>query len=94
MWPLLSAIFSVRVYFLFFMQFSCKETPMGADKWLTLDELSQYLKLSTSLLYRLAQRGEIPASRIGTLWRFDRDEVDAWMKRRQTGVNDSNDSND
>jgi excisionase family DNA binding protein len=49
------------------------------DKWLTLEELSAYLKLSKTKLYGMAQREEILASKIGTQWRFDREKIDAWM---------------
>ena len=55
------------------------------DKWLTINELSVYLKLSRSRLYQLAQDGQIPASKIGSLWRFDREEIDDWV-RNQRGV--------
>ncbi|PCJ11464.1 MAG: DNA-binding protein [Gammaproteobacteria bacterium] len=56
---------------------------MEIGKWLTLDELAEYLKLSTSNLYRMTQKGEIPASKIGNRWRFDRDEIDTWMKSQK-----------
>lgn len=46
-----------------------------------------YLKMSRSKLYQLAQKGELPGSKIGTQWRFDRDEIDDWIKSlRQTTV--------
>ena len=50
------------------------------DKWLTIEELSGYLKMSRSKLYQMAQKGELPGSKIGTQWRFDRDEIDDWVK--------------
>lgn len=55
------------------------------DKWLTIDELAAYIKMSRTKLYGMAQRGEIPASKIGTQWRFDREEIDQWMKAHATG---------
>jgi PTS system nitrogen regulatory IIA component len=63
------------------------------DKWLTIDELAGYIKMSRTKLYGMAQRGEIPASKIGTQWRFDRDEIDQWMKAHPTG-NVGSDSKD
>ena len=51
---------------------------METDKGLTLDELAEYLKLSRTKLYRMAQDGEIPTSRIGDQWRFNRKEIDDW----------------
>jgi excisionase family DNA binding protein len=50
------------------------------DKWLTVEELAAYLKMSRTKLYAMTQKGEIPASKIGNQWRFDRDEIDEWMK--------------
>ena len=53
---------------------------MNTDKWLTLDELAEYLKFGRTKLYRMAQVGEIPASKVGNQWRFDRDEIDTWVR--------------
>jgi PTS system nitrogen regulatory IIA component len=55
------------------------------DKWLTIDELATYLKLSRTKLYGMAQRAELPASKIGNQWRFNREEIDQWMKSNATG---------
>jgi PTS system nitrogen regulatory IIA component len=55
------------------------------DKWLTIDELANYIKMSRTKLYGMAQRGEVPASKIGNQWRFDREEIDRWMKTHATG---------
>lgn len=53
------------------------------DKWLTIEDLSSYLKMSRTKLYQMAQKGELPGSKIGTQWRFDRDEIDAWVKSKR-----------
>ena len=49
------------------------------DTWLTVKEVAQYLKLSTDLIYKLAQQGRIPASKVGAAWRFKREKIDRWM---------------
>jgi excisionase family DNA binding protein len=51
--------------------------------WLSLDDLVRYLKMPKSTLYRLAQREALPGHKVGRTWRFDRDEVDAWIKSTQ-----------
>ena len=56
---------------------------MDQDKWLTIDELAEYLKMGRTKLYRMAQEGNIPASKVGNQWRFDREEIDEWMKSNQ-----------
>ena len=50
------------------------------DKWLTIDELIAYLKMGKTKLYTMAQKGKIPCSKIGSQWRFDREEIDEWIK--------------
>lgn len=56
------------------------------DKWLTVEELSGYLKMSRSKLYQMAQKGELPGSKIGTQWRFDRNRIDEWMETRSNAA--------
>jgi excisionase family DNA binding protein len=41
----------------------------------TAKEISQYLKLSESTVYKLASAGEIPGFKIGDSWRFDMDLI-------------------
>lgn len=53
------------------------------DKWLTVRELAQYLKISVDLVYKLTQQGKIPVSKVGNLLRFDREEIDAWVKSQR-----------
>lgn len=53
------------------------------DKWLTIDGLSDYIKIGRTKLYRMAQDGEIPASKVRNQWRFNREEVDKWMKQQR-----------
>jgi excisionase family DNA binding protein len=45
------------------------------EKILTAKELSQYLKLSESTIYKLASTGEIPAFKVGDSWRFELEEI-------------------
>jgi excisionase family DNA binding protein len=54
---------------------------MQADAVLNIDELSEYLKVAKSTLYKLAQGGSIPGQKVGKHWRFHRDAIDAWLKQ-------------
>lgn len=46
---------------------------------LTLDEVAAYLKAGKRTVYRLAASGEIPAFKLGGMWRFRRSELDQWI---------------
>ncbi len=48
--------------------------------WLTLDELSDYLKTPKSTLYKLSRKGVISGHKLGKKLLFDRDEVDRQIK--------------
>jgi len=45
------------------------------EKILTAKELSQFLKLSESTIYKLATNGDIPGFKIGDSWRFELEEI-------------------
>jgi len=53
----------------------------ASDTVLTIAELSKYLKISRSTLYKLAQEGKLPAQKVGRHWRFHRDAVDEWLRQ-------------
>ncbi|HON93753.1 MAG TPA: helix-turn-helix domain-containing protein [Sedimentisphaerales bacterium] len=57
--------------------------PMDRTKWLTIEELAEYLKMGRTKLYSMARDGDIPASKVGNQWRFDREEIDQWMKSQR-----------
>ena len=49
------------------------------DRWVTVQEVADYLHVSHDLIYRLAQKGKIPASKVGGRWRFKLELIDQWM---------------
>jgi excisionase family DNA binding protein len=51
--------------------------------FLTTEEVLDYLKVNPRTIYRLIRTGELPAVRIGRLWRFKRTDVDDWLERQR-----------
>ena len=47
---------------------------------LTVDEVADFLRVKPSTVYEWAKNGKIPASKVGRLWRFSREEVEAWVR--------------
>ncbi len=62
------------------------------DRWLCVDEISQYLGVKRETLYKWISERGIPAHKVGRLWKFKKDEVDAWV--RGEGVTDCNNKED
>ena len=50
------------------------------DRWLSVDEICKYLGVSSDTVYRWIDKSRMPAHRMGRLWKFKKDEVDAWVK--------------
>jgi excisionase family DNA binding protein len=50
---------------------------------LTVNEVAEYLRMNPMTIYRLAQQGRIPASKILGCWRFKRQEIEAWLKTQE-----------
>jgi excisionase family DNA binding protein len=53
---------------------------------ITVKELSKFLKISNSTIYKLASAGEIPAFRIGDSWRFDLDQIRGILEGDKPGA--------
>ena len=47
---------------------------------MTANELSQFLKLSESTIYKLASNGGIPGFKIGDSWRFELEEIQKMIR--------------
>ncbi len=56
------------------------------DRWLSVEEIGQYLGVKRDTVYRWITEKNMPASKVGKLWKFKKDEVDSWV--RQGGAND------
>ncbi len=46
---------------------------------LTIEELSIYLKISKSTLYKLVREGRVPSQKVGRHWRFRKKSIDRWL---------------
>ena len=48
-------------------------------------EVAKHLKFHPSTVYKIAKRGELPGFKIGTDWRFDRAQLEQWIRSRMRG---------
>jgi len=52
------------------------------SRLLTVEEVGAYLKLHPQTVYVMARTGEIPIIKFGRALRFDKVELDLWIKRK------------
>lgn len=53
---------------------------------MTVQEVAEYLRLNEMTVYRLAQEGKIPGLKIGRSWRFKKEVIDEWFRRKGEAV--------
>ena len=57
------------------------------DRWLSVEEIAEHLGISKDTVYAWIAKKGMPAHRVGRPWKFQRAEVDAWVKAG--GANDN-----
>ena len=57
------------------------------DRWLSVDEIGFYLGVKRDTVYKWISEKNMPAHKVGRLWKFKKDEVDEWV--RQGGADQS-----
>ena len=46
---------------------------------MNVEEVARYLGVVPDTIYRKARRGEIPAVKMGKVWRFPKETLDKWL---------------
>ncbi len=50
------------------------------DRWLTVDDICKYLSVTKDTVYKWIENKNMPASKVGRKWMFQKSEVDEWVK--------------
>ena len=53
---------------------------------LDVDDLAHYLKLQKQTIYNWLNQKKISGIKIGGVWRFDKQEIDKWLKSQSRKV--------
>jgi excisionase family DNA binding protein len=54
---------------------------MVEDRWLSVDEIAGYLGVKRDTVYKWIDRKNMPAHKVGRLWKFRKEEVDQWVRK-------------
>ena len=65
---------------------------MIIEKWSTLKEVQEYLGVGRESILQWIAKRNMPAYKVGRLWKFKLSEVDAWI--RSGGAADDNSKED
>lgn len=50
------------------------------DEVMTIKEVADYLKMNERTIYKLVQKGKIPAAKIASQWRLKKDLINEWLE--------------
>ncbi|HEY9157928.1 helix-turn-helix domain-containing protein [Candidatus Binatus sp.] len=53
---------------------------------LTVQEVSTYLRVHSSTVYRMLKKNQLPAFRVGSDWRFTVEAIDKWRAAVESGA--------
>ncbi len=56
------------------------------SKVLTVQEVSTYLRVHPSTIYRMLKKNQLPAFRVGSDWRFTVEAIDKWRATVESGA--------
>jgi len=49
-------------------------------EFMTVEEVAHLLRVTKKTIYRLLERGDIPAAKVGRSWRFEKAAIDEWVQ--------------
>ena len=55
------------------------------ERWHSLEEIAEYLGVSQDTIHRWIRTKNMPAHKVGRLWKFDVSDVNAWVKSGKAG---------
>jgi excisionase family DNA binding protein len=65
------------------------ERELMEDRWLSVDEIAEYLGVGRDTVYAWVTAKGMPGHKVGRFWKFKREDVDTWV--REGGAASSSD---
>lgn len=56
------------------------------DKWIGLEEAADYMDVTKDTVRNWIKKTDIPAHKIGKLWKFKKSEIDEWIKSGKSAL--------
>ena len=56
------------------------------EKWSGLEDVAEYIGVNKDTVRNWIKKNEIPAHKIGRLWKFKLSEIDEWVKSGKSAI--------
>lgn len=53
---------------------------MKEDRWMSVEEIAAHLGIKRETVYLWIDTKRMPAHKVGRLWKFQKDEIDQWVR--------------
>ncbi len=50
------------------------------NRWCSVDEIAKHLGVKRDTIYKWISEKQMPAHRVGRLWKFQKSEIDDWVR--------------
>ena len=58
------------------------------DRWLSVHEIAAHIGVKQETVYAWIAKKDLPAHKVGRLWKFRKEEVDDWIRSGGAGAPD------
>lgn len=59
-----------------------------SENWVSLEDAATHLGVTKDTIRNWIKKTDIPAHKIGKLWKFKLSELDIWVKSGKSAIND------
>lgn len=56
------------------------------EKWIGIEEAAEYMDVTKDTVRNWIKKTDIPAHKIGKLWKFKKSELDTWIKSGRSAI--------
>lgn len=56
------------------------------EKWIGIEEAADYMDVTKDTVRNWIKKKDIPAHKVGKLWKFKKSELDAWIKSGRSAI--------
>ena len=63
-----------------------QEIMQEQERWLSVEEIAAHLGVNRDTIYKWIDRRQMPAHKLGKLWKFKATEIDEWIRQGKAGT--------